>query len=303
MNKIIILLVLLCLPCAVMAEKPYEDNLKLFIAGNLEALVTDMESEKDWDMNKGKLKLGVKNSVLYAAALVANGEVFKLAPFLDLAMDKYPKDADLRQMQKQLDIYREKTAGNIEGLTEEEKTQLKLLDLFVVYYSMRGAGDTEGMVLLKDKLLPMIEKVSNRLVYFPGQLEYLLEFEDSSLNEKLRMSAQEIITRNQTKLFPTTTDNYELALAYRALAVLAGREEKKDEAESYYKLSYNEILKMRSYWIEEDIVIYRRILKITSRHTKLGYILPQYILILREKFKPNEAVSEPELLPVEQPAG
>jgi|GEM_PF-3479722 len=289
MNKVIILLVFsLCSYLAVSAEKPYDDNLKLFIAGDLKTLVTDMETEKDIDMYKGKLKLGQKNAVLYAAALLANGEVLRLAPYLELAREKYPKNIDLREMQKQLDIYREKAENEIEALSDEERSQIRLLDLFMVYYSMKGAGDQEGCDLLKVNLMAKINKVSNRLIYFPGQIEYLLELQDPSLYDRVRSDAQEIITKNQSKLFPTSVDNYELALAYRALAILAEREEKSDEAESYYKLSYNEVLKMRSYWIEEDIMVYRRILKMTSRRTKLGYVLPQYIMILRERFKPAQ---------------
>ncbi len=294
MKIIITLVLLLCCQTMAMAEKPYEDNLRLFIAGDLETLVKDMETEKDWDMSKGKLKLGAKNAVLYTAALIANGEVSKLAPFVDLALDKYPKDPDLRYAQKQLDFFQEKPASTIEGLTEEEKAQLRILDLFPVYFSMKGAGDLEGAKLLEERLLEFINKVSNRFVYFPGQIEYLLEFEDESLYERVRTSAQTIIANQQTKLFPTTEDNYELALAYRALAILAQRAGSAAEAESYFKLSYNEVLKMRSYWVVEDLIINKPIMKTRARHTKLGYVLPQYIYILRERFKPIEtAVVEP----------
>ncbi len=294
MKIIITLVLLLCCQMAARAEKPYEDNLKLFIAGDLETLVKDMETEKDWDMSKGKLKLGVKNSVLYTAALIANGETAKLASFVDLALDKYPKDPDLLYAQKQLDFFNEKAAARIEGLTEEEKAQMRILDLFPVYFSMKGAGDLEGAKLLEDRLLEFIDKVSNRFVYFPGQIEYLLEFEDESLYERVRTSAQAIIANQQTKLFPTTEDNYELALAYRALAILAQRAGSVAEAESYFKLSYNEVLKMRSYWVVEDLIINKPIMKTRARHTKLGYVLPQYIYILRERFKPVEtAVVEP----------
>jgi hypothetical protein len=247
-----------------------------------------MESEKDWDSTKQKFSLNRKNAGLYAATLIANGDIDKLEPFLDLAIMKYPDEADLMNARKQVDFYKEKPRTQIAGLSLEEKSQLKLQELFPAYLAYKAKADTETTKLIEVNIMELLEQVGNRLIYFPGQIEYLLALENLDLYERIRSSAESIIAAHRLKLFPNTVDNYELALAYRALAILSEKADDRSGAESYSKLAYEQILKMRSFWIEEDIVVYRRILKITSRKTKLGYVLPHYIYILRENFTPLE---------------
>lgn len=283
--RLIILLSFCFCSLAASAQKPYEDNLKLFIAGDLSTLMKDMEAEKDWDATKNKFSLNRQNTELYAATLAANGDITKLEEFLPLATKKYPNNPELTKAAKQIALLKGKQADSIPGLEYEDMAHLKILNLFVAYFGYKNS-DPQTAQAIKDTLLQLIDKVSNRLIYFPGQIEYLLDFKDPSLYPKVREIAEGIITKQQAILFPNTIDNFELAIAYRALAIIAAREGASADAESYSKLCFDQTFKMRSFWIEEDIVVYRRILKITSRKTKLGFVLPQFIYLLQDNFLP-----------------
>ena len=73
-------------------------------------------------------------------------------------------------------------------------------------------------------------------------------------------------------------------MAYKALAVIKIQQEKLDEAKRFIKLAQNQILKMRSIWLVEDINVYHPILKIDERSTKFASLYPQYLIKLREEF-------------------
>ena len=79
-------------------------------------------------------------------------------------------------------------------------------------------------------------------------------------------------------------DFYELASAYKSLAILSIKKNDLMKAKDYVKLAQFNIYKMKALWLEEDLKVYRPILKITQRHTQFGFVLPQWLLLLREEY-------------------
>ncbi len=281
MRNLFLVLTLLLSVLASSAQKPYEDNLELFIAGNLDALVSDMDAEKDWDYAKSILKLNAKNSALYLSSLIALGDLPRIEAFMKLALKKHPHDTHIQKLRKELSFYYRSPLEGFLGLTEEEKAYLNLEKLAPLYLQAREKVAFVLMESLRQEILSEIAKLSKPLAYFPTALDYLILLEDPSLNSRIKSKAEEVISKSQHKLFPNTMDNYELASAYKALATLALRSNQQEAFKAYTQLAEMEISKMRSFWIEEDLRIYRPILKITSRRSSIRSVLPQWILMLR----------------------
>lgn len=121
------------------------------------------------------------------------------------------------------------------------------------------------------------QKQANRLLpYFDKELNYLL-----TLSEK---QALDIIEANKKILFPKTLDFYKAAMAYRSLAILSIEKEDIKNATRFIKLGKENIFKMRSIWLDEDIIVENKLMKTRNRSTKFSYIFPQWIILLREEF-------------------
>lgn len=276
------------------AEKFYEDNMEFLIKGDVEGLIASIEKEKDFNWAKKKITLSNKNSELYATALIAKGDVNKAAVFLDKAIKKHPKNQNLKDARKQIDFFYRDYSNKSLNFTEEEKAHIAISQLLPEYSAIREKflqgikskekmGEIESQLLsMKAKLLKYINQTSNRHPYFPTKLEYLLEFDDPQLDELVEKEAQIIIKNYRKKLFPKTLDSYELAMAYRALAILSLKdgENNKENLEKYKSFSDLKNLylsRMSSLWLEEDIIVDRPIMKTRMRNTRFGYVLPQWI--------------------------
>jgi hypothetical protein len=265
-------LLILVLPSKSFAEKYYEDNLGILLRGDISGLINSIESEKDFDWDKNQIKLSKKNSWIYGTALIANGDLLKAEKFLSEAIKNYPKETKIKNLYKQISLYKLNYSNPFIELDLEEKSHLKIIELFPEYLESKSFGHEEKAQELKTKLLELINLTSNRKAYFPSRLEYLIEFgvEDTGLLAK--KEALEIIENYDKILFPKTLDNYEIAVAYRVL----GRLDK-----SYFYAS-----KMRSIWLVEDLRLWDKIWKITKRSTKVEAVLPQWIVSVQERFKP-----------------
>lgn len=279
MQNLILLVTVILIGLNAQAQISAESSRDLLLAGELEKFVQTVERQKDF--NK-------EISEYYASVLIASGELGKLEKFLIKALEKHSKSSELKQAQKQLFFFK-KEYESVKDFTEEEKAQLKLMELFPEYLEAKQASKPKSHL---NKLLSNIEaklnNISNRLPYFPTKLEYLLELDieqpNSRYSQMIRDEATAIITNNRKKLFPKTLDFYELSHAYRALAVISYREKDIDSSMKFYKLAAMSISKMRSFWLEEDVRVWRPILKIEQRETRFSYVFLQWIIAQVEKF-------------------
>jgi hypothetical protein len=313
------------------AEKLYEDNLALLIAGDIEALIKNIEEDKP------EKKLEEKNSELYIAALIADGSIDKAERFLSSALTHYPKNPVLKDAFKQIRLYRLEYKNPLITLDKEEKAHLKIIELFPRYLdtldSLQSNIDTfienglrpermnfeeleselsqltQGFAGSKDQvvkekiaecknlaklakkqkheLLDLISEVGNRHAYFPTRLEYLLEFHDNTEDALAEKESLTIIDSKRQELFLNTLDYYELSVCYRVLAIISGVKEDIDSSKKFFDLSFLNARKMRSLWLIEDVVVYKPILKTTSRSTKFGFVLPQWVVAVQNRFEPR----------------
>lgn len=253
------------------AENYYEDNLEILIRGDISGIIKTIEAESDFNWDKKKIKLSKKNSQIYGTALIANGDVTKAEIFLKEAILNHPHDKKIKSLYKQIALYKLDYQNPLIELDEEEIAHLKIIEIFPQYLELRSEGKSVKADVLKDELIKLIEKTSNRKAYFPSRLEYLIEFGDDDTGQRARKEALELISNYQKILFPKTMDNYEIAVAYRVLGKL--------EKSFFYAM------KMRSIWLEEDIRLWDKIWKIKKRKTSINSVLPQWILAVQERFK------------------
>jgi ribosomal protein L5 len=136
----------------------------------------------------------------------------------------------------------------------------------------------------EQKIIKEVNKLNSAIPYFPTRLDYLVELKNPNLDPEIEKLALNIISKKRKQLFPQTMDFYELASAYKALAILSIKQNETAKAKDYVKLAQFNIYKMKSIWLNEDLKIYRPILKITQRETDFGYVLPQWLLLLREEY-------------------
>ena len=115
-------------------------------------------------------------------------------------------------------------------------------------------------------------------------MDYLLELNSPESLKQAETLAWLVINKSKTKLFPNTLDHYEVASAYKALAVSSVKSNDIKQATKYIKLARENIYKMRSIWLIEDIIINRPILKTQSRSTIFGFALPEWIMLLRDEY-------------------
>lgn len=262
-----------------LAENPYEENLELFIQGNLEVFIDSIEAEKDFNWLKNKITLSEKNSELFASALLAAGEINQSILFLKNALKKYPKNKKLIELYKQLYFF-----GSISEIDESyfgatEKQNLKVKDFFSEYLSAKRSDK------LKPELIKEIQEINEISFYLPSKLEYLLELEDSSLYAQVEKEALELLAKKNKILFPKSPDFYKAAIAYKSLAIIAKRQNKIKDSLNYFKLAENEINKIKSFWLEEDIKVWHPILKIMEREASYSVLLAQQVMALRSRFK------------------
>ncbi len=120
------------------------------------------------------------------------------------------------------------------------------------------------------------------------QPQRLLPYFDTSLNYLLNLSesqALDLVKQNSKKLFPKTLDFYKVAMAYRALAISSVKTKDIKNATRFAKLAKGNIYKMRSIWLEEDIIVNNKLMKTSERSTKFAYVFPQWIMALRDEFE------------------
>ncbi len=202
---------------------------------------------------------------------------------MDKALERYPKDQKIKDARKHIDFYNKIYINKKLNFTEEELRHIEINDLLYSYFAEKDLESSTAKEL-KKKIVKAINNLDKTLPYFPTKLDYLLELKDPALDAEIEKLALGVIEKQRKKLFPQTMEFYELASAYKSLAVLSIKKDDLAKAKDYVKLAQFNIYKMKAIWLEEDLKIYRPILKITQRYTSFGYVLPQWLLSLREEY-------------------
>ena len=271
--KIFLLLILvlffLCVPKA-LAEPDSEKIRDLLLQSNIEEVINlfdkDYIKRKKWDLSE-------ENSHYYAISLLVDGKIDELKVFLNFAQKKYPKSKNLENISNQI-YYFTQEFDRVKPNPPADK-HIKLIKNIENY---KNGSDRQEAQIIDE-----INQVTN-IIYFPTQMDYLLELNSQESLKQAETLAWLVINKSKTKLFPNTLDHYEVASAYKALAVSSIKSNDIKQATKYIKLARENIYKMRSIWLIEDIIINRPILKTQSRSTIFGFALPQWIMLLRDEY-------------------
>lgn len=271
--KIFLLLILVlffsCVPKA-LAEPDSEKIRDLLLQSNIEEVINlfdkDYIKRKKWDLSE-------ENSHYYAISLLVDGKIDELKVFLNSAQKKYPKSKNLENISNQI-YYFTQEFDRVKPNPPADK-HIKLIKNIENY---KNRSDREEVQIIDE-----INQVTN-IIYFPTQMDYLLELNSQESLKQAETLAWLVINKSKTKLFPNTLDHYEVASAYKALAVSSVKSNDIKQATKYIKLARENIYKMRSIWLIEDIIINRPILKTQSRSTIFGFALPEWIMLLRDEY-------------------
>jgi len=283
-----------CLPVFAVT---YNELRNFMLQGDVESVITRVELKKDLP-----LKLNDDEAELYIQSLLVMGELEAADSKLDHYIDKYPKNQSLKALKKNYLFSQGRfTDAEVYKLDDYEKTQFKLmkeLDEYLVdlrLYKIKNPKLINQVFITNEdldsslrskrkKIIKYANKLEENRPYFRPKLEYLLELKDPELNKSIEQEALSLIKSKRTELFPKTMDFYELALAYKALAILSIQANDNKSATGFIKLGQQNIYKMRSIWLIEDIIVEKKIMKTTEHISKFGYLIPQWIVALRDEF-------------------
>lgn len=275
----------------------YDELRNYMLQGDVESVISRVELKKDLPF-----KLNDDEAELYIQSLFVMGELEAAGSKLDYYLEKYPKSDSLQALKKDYLFYQGRfTEAEEYKLDDYEKTQLKLmeeLDEYLVDLRLYKIKHPELINKIfipaeeldshlrsqRKKILKYANKLEGNRPYFKPKLDYLLELKDPDINKLIEKEALETIKSKRTELFPKTMDFYELALAYKALAILSIQAEDIKSATNFIKLGQQNIYKMRSIWLIEDIIVEKRIMKTVEHVSKFGYLIPQWIVIMRDEF-------------------
>ena len=266
---LILVLIFSCVPKAI-AEPDSEKIRDLLLQSNIEEVINlfdkDYIKRKKWDLSE-------ENSHYYAISLLVDGKIDELKVFLTSAQKKYPKSKNLENISNQI-YYFTQEFDRVKPNPPADK-HIKLIKNIENY---KNGSDRKEVQIIDE-----INQVTN-IIYFPTQMDYLLELNSQESLKQAETLAWLVINKSKTKLFPNTLDHYEVASAYKALAVSSVKSNDIKQATKYIKLARENIYKMRSIWLIEDIIINRPILKTQSRSTIFGFALPEWIMLLRDEY-------------------
>lgn len=265
--------------------------------GDVDAVIARVESKE-----KLSLKLDEDTAELYIMSQLIIGDLEAAEKTLNFYLEKYSKSEPLQDFKKNLLLFQgDYNAFEDLDLDDYEKTQVKLrklLDEYLVDLRLYKIKNPKlinqvfianedlswGLRSKRKKIVKLTDKLSEARPYFKPRLEYLLELKDPEINKDVEKFALETIREKRKELFPKTMDFYELALAYKALAILSIQNNDEKSAKNFIKLGQQYIYKMRSIWLIEDIKFTKKIMKTDQHISKFGYLMPQWIVMLREEF-------------------
>lgn len=268
--KIICILILIC-QLSSKSEPAYNELLNALIQGDSESVINAIESEKGFKPNK--LSPTVAN--LYAISLITTGDLNKTEEFVTQR-----KEPEFKEFKKQINLFEKKYESKDLEYSELEKQHIELIHLMTNH--LNSCSNGEDCKISKEQVLNKLSLITQNIPYCPTRLEYLLELNENSQVEKEAIAN---IKNFQNVLFPKPMDFYQLAISYKALAILSYKAKNEKKARQFIKLAQDNISKMRCIWIEEDFIIEHPILKNHERKTSFGYLIPQWIILLKEEYK------------------
>lgn len=258
----IVLCLLLCQ--SAFARIDYRD---LMLKGDFEAVIKNFNEEKDLK------KLFDDEAILLIHTLIMEGKIAESKEYLEYYISRFPKNKNFIELKRGIDLYNLNYQSEI--LTVNQKKHIEFISADFKVLQVNSSN--------RENALREILSMENEF-YLPSKYDYAFALGEPAFNELIEKNAIDEIQAKQMILFPKTNDFYQLAMAYKALAVIKIQEEKLDEAERFIRLAQSQILKMRSIWLIEDINVYHPILKIDERSTKFASLFPQYLIKLREEF-------------------
>jgi hypothetical protein len=296
-NQIIILLILMLFVSLPSNALVYNDLRNFMLAGDVDSVISQVEIKP-----KTASELDIESAELYLMSKIILGDIEEAHVLIDFYLAKYPKSSSLIDLKKQL-LFFEARFQEAEKykLDDYEKAQYKLMSLMDEYlidlklYRIKNPS-LMSKVFLSDeeldsslkakrkKIIKLADSIDNNRPYFRAKLEYLLELKDPVTNKAIEKEALEIISKKRQLLFPKTMDFYELALAYKVLAIMSIQMQDEKSAKGFIKLGQKYIYNMRSIWLIEDIIVHKKIMKTTQHLSRFGYLVPQWLMYLREEF-------------------
>ncbi|NQY80171.1 MAG: hypothetical protein HRT47_07655 [Candidatus Caenarcaniphilales bacterium] len=310
------------------AENSTKLNKELLLAAQVDAVLSDFYSKKKITDEE--------NAKYFSIALISSGKIPEAKVLLSELTKSFPKETKFKEDLKNIYIFEQDFKAATElGLNETEQAQLEIKQIFfdkniteTELLKLNVKESNKKNLILSYPIFKKLFNIDNRCPYFPSRLEYLfllvkiLDSTKTNLKAKLpkdieekirdydniiRLAKEEIkdeskkiIAKNQKILFPKTLDFYELAEAYRVLALLslfesqqtnkfgetnssaiAESQKKLQESRIYLNMAQINFSKMRSLWLEEDIKYYKPIMKQYEKVTEFGYVLPQWIITLK----------------------
>lgn len=302
MTALILLILQLALPASA-GERSYDKFRDLLIQANVEEIIARV------DKAKGKAKdLSYSSMYLYFIALLVAGDLERTEQDLQLVDKKHKTNEEFQEIEKHLKFFTQDYKFENIALTDSETATIKLIEILPAYIEnfnkLKKRLKKTDLLFLSDvelnqellskrtEIFENIDKITEPVLYSPTKIDFLLELKDNEANNLASRLALNLIEQKRELLFPSGLDLYELASAYKALAVLSIYANKPDQAKCYVELAKESIYKIRSIWVVEDIIIKRPILKIDKRVTKFGYLIPQWLVLLREEYDALIIVNE-----------
>jgi hypothetical protein len=239
----------------------------LMLKGDFETVIKNFNEEKDLK------KLFDEEAILLIHTLIMEGKIAESKDYVEYYISRFPKNRNFIELKRGIDLYNLNYRSEILSSNQKKHVEFINTDFKVLQVNSSDREDTLHEIL----------RLENEF-YLPSKFDYAFSLNEKAFNDLIEKNAIDEIRAKQNILFPKTNDFYQLAMAYKALAVIKIQEDKLDEAERFIRLAQDQIFKMRSIWLIEDINVYHPILKIDERSTKFASLFPQYLIKLREEF-------------------
>lgn len=256
---------ILCLFCFCTGLRAKVNYTELMLQGNFDAILKNFQQEDNLR------NLFEDEAIIFIHSLVTEGKIEDSKIFTDHYFKKYPKSSELLALKQQIDLFALDFDQDI--FTDNQKLHIKMMQL---NYPALNAEQ-------KEELLHQILKLRNEF-YLGSKYDYAFSLDNSDFFADIEKEALSEINLKQKILFPKTQDFYELAFAYKALAVIQIHKENLDQAKRFIKMAQSYIFKMRSICLVEDLTIYNQIMKTEKQSTRFTSLYPQYLIQLREEF-------------------
>lgn len=243
------------------------DYVGLMTKGDFDGVLKNLNEEKDLK------KLFSDEGVILVHSLIMDGKIEESKEYLDYYYERFPKEIEFLYLKRKIDLFTSNYEANT--FTENQKQHIRL--------SQFKYQELETNSSLKESLLHEILGLENEF-YLSSKYDYAFALNRDDFLDEIQEDALNEISSKRNILFPKTNDFFDLAMAYKALAVVKIHEQKLDQAKRFIMLAQSNIMKMSSIWLVEDLKIYNPILKTTKRSTRFASLYPQYLIKLREEF-------------------